>query len=357
MTEKKKVMHVIECFGGGVIQRVSRICNLLQEDCQLIITHSLRKETPEDYKKLFPENTIFEPWQAARSINPIADFKSVMHLRKIVKKHKPDVIHLQSSKAGAIGRLAFPFGGGMKILYTPAAYGFLQLNLSPKKRFIYKFLEKILGYTKHTTLACGEGEYRLAQKIARKSDVICTSISTEKLDKIAGDRSFYDEFTVVSSGRISFQKNFPLFVQIAKEFEASKIKFIWIGGELPEDVEIPNNMTVTGWMQHGESVEVMSKAHIYLQTSLWEGLSNTVLEAMGLGLPIVISDAIGNKEMVSEGVDGFVCNQLNGYVTAINKLIEDDELRLQFSKNARKKIKEQYNTDTYKDKLKQVYDI
>lgn len=355
MTKKTKVMHVVECFGGGVMQCIAKICHMVDGNCESIVTHSRRKETPDKFERFFPENTIFEPWQATRSINPIADFKSVLHLRKIVKKHKPDVLHLQSSKAGAIGRLAFPFGGGMKILYTPAAYGFLQLNLSRKKRFIYRFLEKILGFTNHTTVACGMGEYKLAKQVATKADVICNSIAIDSLDEIAGERSLNDDFTIISSGRISYQKNFPLFVDIAKKFEQDNIKFIWIGGEVPEDVKIPSNMVVTGWIERDESVKIMSKAHIYLQTSLWEGLSITVLEAMGLGLPIVISDAVGNKEMIDNGKDGFICSELETYLQAIKKLIADEDLRKEFSQNARKKIQEQYSDENCKEQWINMY--
>ena len=349
-------MHVVECFGGGVLQSVAKLCHFTKDDFDIIVTHSRREQTPDDYARYYPDNVVFEPWHAVRNISPKDEIKSIIHLRKIVKKHKPDVLHLHSSKAGAIGRLAFPFGGGMKVIYTPRAYGFLQLNLSKKKQFIYRFLEKTLGYTKHITVACGMGEHKLAQEIARKSDVICNSISLEYLDKTAGQRKLNDNFTVVTSGRICYQKNYPLFVEIARAFEGKGVDFIWVGGEAPSDIALPKNMKVTGWVAHDESVKIMASAHIYVQTSLWEGLSLTVLEAMGLGLPVVLSGAVGNAEMIDEGKDGFICNDLSKYIKAIDSLKEDGDLRHSLGKNARAKIEKDYNNESCAVAWKKMYE-
>ncbi len=349
-------MHVTESFGGGVIQSIAKICNFAQDEYDLVVVYSIRPQTPEKFTHFYPPGTKFELWNAVRSINPVADFKAVLSLRKYVAEHNPDIIHLHSSKAGAVGRLAFPFGKkGMTILYTPRAYGFLQLDLSPAKRMIYSFIEKVLGVFPHITVACGAGEYALAQKTARKSAVINNSISIEYLDKLAGKRKKYDKLTVCSSGRISYQKNFPLFVEIAGAFEDKNVDFLWVGGDVPEDITIPKNMKVTGWIDYPDGILAISQADIYLQTSRWEGLSLTVLEAMGLGLPIVISDAVGNKEMVKEAVDGFVCDQKEKYVEKISVLIADGKMRQNMGQAGRTKIISEYSNETCKRRWLEFY--
>lgn len=358
MAHKKRIMHVVECFGGGVLQSISKLCHFMKDDAELIVVHSRREQTPEDFAKFYPEGTTFVEWEAGRSIHPVKTLKSALKLREIVEEYQPDVLHLQSSIAGGVGRIAFPFGGGMNVLYTPRAYGFLQLDMHPLKRFAYWGIEKVFGTLPHTTVACGKGEHMLAQKIARKSDVVLNSIAIERLDGIIKNPKKHKTFTVISSGRICPQKNFPMFVDVARHFADKNVNFIWVGGgDMPEGLELPSNLKLTGWMQYEDSIKEMARADVYFQPSLWEGLSLTVLESMGLGLPVVLSNAVGNKEMVEEGVDGFVCSTKDQYISAIEKLREDGSLRTAFGKAARAKIISEYNNEKCKADWKRVYGI
>jgi glycosyltransferase involved in cell wall biosynthesis len=266
-------------------------------------------------------------------------------------------VHLHSSNAGAVGRLAFPFGGGVKIIYTPRAYGFLQLDLKPWKIVLYRVIEKVLGKFPHTTIACGQGEYELAKNLARKTEVINNSISTDYLDEIAGQRAKNKRFTVLSAGRISYQKNFPQFVEVAKAFEGQDIDFVWVGGAVPEKVVLTSNIKVTGWMDYTDSVKLIASADLYVQTSLWEGLSLTVLEAMGLGLPVLLSDAVGNKEMVVDGQDGFVCPLTEDFIQKITLLKGDAALREGLGHAARAKIKTEYNYEGCKQQWLLAYEV
>lgn len=349
-------MHVVECFGGGVLQSIAKLCHFMKDDADLVVVHSKREQTPDKFTQFYPENTLFIPWASCRSINLIQDFKSALQLRQVVKDQRPDVLHLHSSKAGAIGRLAFPFGKrGMKIIYTPRAYAFLQLDMHPLKRFIYWAVEKFLGVFPHTTVACGKGEYTLATKIARKSDIVLNSISINYIDSLVQKTPKNKVFTVVSSGRICPQKNFPMFVDVARYFEGADVQFVWIGGEIPPEMHIPSNLTVTGWMPYETSIKEMAKADVYFQPSLWEGLSLTVLESMAMGLPIVLSNAVGNREMVNHGVDGYICHLKEEYIEAISKLKESEDLRQSFGAAARTKILEEYNHEKTLSDWKRVY--
>jgi len=349
-------MHVVECFGGGVIQSISKLCYFLEGDAELIVVYSEREQTPENFESFYPEGVTFIKWDSCRAINPVKDFKAALQLRKFVKQHKPDVLHLHSSKAGAIGRLAFPLGGGIKILYTPRAYGFLQLDITPAKRFIYWAIERVLGVFPHITVACGMGEYMLSKKLARQQTVICNAISTERLDKLAQNKKDFKKFTVSSAGRISPQKNFPLFAELAGSFEAQGVDFLWIGGgDIPEEISIPKNLKLTGWMDYEDCIAHMSGSDVYIQPSLWEGLSLTMLEAMGLGLPVVSSDAVGNKEMIKDGVDGFVCSDKASYIDVLSKLVEDESLRKSLGQAARHKAETEYGMERCQNAWKEMY--
>jgi hypothetical protein len=77
-----------------------------------------------------------------RSVDFRKDLKVVLQLRKIYRQHKPDVIHLHSSKTGLLGRLAFPKS---RIIYT--VHGFDSIRIAYRK---FLFVEKLLsGRAKH----------------------------------------------------------------------------------------------------------------------------------------------------------------------------------------------------------------
>ena len=79
-----------------------------------------------DFKSYFNSNVKFiEVKSFSRSVNIKNDINAYFELIKIEKEIKPDIIHLHSSKAGILGRLAFD-SRKRKIFYTPHAYAFLK---------------------------------------------------------------------------------------------------------------------------------------------------------------------------------------------------------------------------------------
>ena len=115
------------------------------------------------------------------------------------------------------------------------------------------------------------------------------------------------------------------------------VRFTWIGsGELPPGLSVPSNTTVTGWVERTEALELMAKAHIYLQTSLWEGLPITVLEASSLGLPILAKPSVGNLELVLEGENGFTCDRTEEFVDRILALEATPDQLIRLGATSRK---------------------
>lgn len=71
-----------------------------------------------------------------REINPLSDLKAILHVRKLIKKYKPDIIYCHSSKAGAIGRIA-DLGIRNKIIYNPHGWAF-NMECGNKKKMLYR---------------------------------------------------------------------------------------------------------------------------------------------------------------------------------------------------------------------------
>lgn len=353
--DKPIVLQVVEAFGGGVFHSTAQVCCQLKDDFQFVVLYSVRAETPENYKDYFPDDTHFIKWCATREVNPKMDNAAIKQLRNVVKATKPVCIHAHSSKAGALARLAFPLGGH-RIYYSPRAYGCLQRDLSFPKRCFYALAEFALGFLPHNTIACGKGEYNISRFLCLpwQRKLIPNAVDMTHLTSIYKTVKPKKTFTVVSSGRFLPQKNFPLFVAIARQFEADDVPFIWVGGDKEAACDLPKNVTVTGWLDHAESLKIIASGHVYLQPSLWEGLPRTVLEAMGLGKAAVVSHVNGNKELVENGRTGYVCTSVDEYAEAINALKQNKAWQ-RCGKNARDYIQTYYSYAATMPKWRNLY--
>lgn len=93
--------------------------------------------------------------------------------------------------------------------------------------------------------------------------------------------------------------------------------------------------------------EILNDCDIYLSTSLFEGLSNSLMEAMVIGLPIIATDVGDNRYLVKEGYNGYLvgCKDINSIVEKLEILIESEELRRRFGDFNQDKIKKEFSQD------------
>ena len=356
--QKKKILYVVEAFGGGLFTYIVDLVNELSNQYDFTIAYAIRSQTPENFKEYFDSNVKFvEIKNFTRGVNIIKDLKAVSELDKVARSVKPDIIHLHSSKAGVLGRLAFWFSKST-LFYTPHGYSFLMQDMSRTKRMIYYIAEKTTGFSKCTTISCSEGEHIESQKLTKKVTYVNNGINIEEINKqlqgidssaSSGDLSFI--FTI---GRICYQKNPTLFNQIA--WKMPDKHFLWIGdGELRDELTAPN-IKVTGWLERTEALKYASKANIFILQSRWEGLPMSLLEAMYMKKPCIVSDIIGNHDVIESNRNGVVCNSIDEYVTAITKLSSDKEFNEHCCKCAYEDILKEYNTNVMAKKYADIYE-
>ena len=103
--ERKKILFVVEAMGGGVFTFLFGLCNELVEYYDIYVAYGIRRQTPDDFRKYFDDRVhMMRVRHFERSIDPRHDVGAFLELRRIAEKVKPDLIHLHSSKAGALGR-------------------------------------------------------------------------------------------------------------------------------------------------------------------------------------------------------------------------------------------------------------
>ena len=237
MAEKKKLLYIVEAMGGGVFTYLVSLANELVKEYDIFIAYAVRPQTPIDYKNYFDKRIhLIKIKNFAREINVFKELKAVGEVKRIAKDIQPDIIHLHSSKAGVIGRIAFT-GKTIPVFYTPHGYSFLMQNYNPMKRKIFKAVEGICAKRTGTTISCSEGEYQESLKISKCATYVNNAVNTDELREIiAKVERIEHRFTVFTLGRICYQKNPALFNQIAEKMP--EICFLWIGeGELREELK------------------------------------------------------------------------------------------------------------------------
>jgi glycosyltransferase involved in cell wall biosynthesis len=114
---------------------------------------------------------------------------------------------------------------------------------------------------------------------------------------------------------------------------------------------------VTGWCDRTAVGAYLSSAHIYAQTSRWEGLPISVIQAMAAGLPCVVNDCIGNRDAVTDNVTGFVCSTPELLAEATLRLLGDVGLRNQLGAAARVEAALRFGQDAFGAQVRAVYQI
>lgn len=321
-----KIVHVMECFAGGTFNFLVDLTSELSNEEHIVIYGTNRENTPKNFKDLFNKNVKFIEWKTAqREMKPLKDIKALWELYSILKKiDNIDVIHLHSSKAGFLGRIvSFLLGKSKKTIYTPHAISFLRLDVSLKKRKIFIAMEKFASFFGGKIVACSQSEKEAIEEQGIKNvTFINNGIKSLQIEKKVNTG---DKITIISVGRLSIQKNPKLFNDIALEFiDNPNIQFIWCGdGELKSELTSPN-IKCTGWIERKTLENYLANADIYLSTSLWEGLSLSVLEAMSIGLPVILSNCVGNRDLVQD--NGFLYKNKKEATNDINELIENRAL-------------------------------
>lgn len=341
-----KVLHIAECFSGGVYDFIKDFVNETP-DYNHTILYGKRENIKENFKDEFNKNINFIYWKnAKREISFKNDFLALKEVVNLLKKENYDIIHLHSSKAGFLGRVAGRIcGQENKIIYTTHGISFLRKDISDLKLKLYVLFEKIGKFCGGKIIACSKSE---AEFIKLKG-IDCEYINNGV--KVTGNfiKPLKNDGTVkiITVGRITTQKNPELFNKIAENFiENKKIKFIWVGDGEKREVLSSSNIEITGWLNQKEVKEKLQEADIYLSTSSWEGLSLAVLQAMEYKLPLVLSDCVGNIDLVKENYNGYIFKNSDEAVKEIESLLQDKGLIEEFGENSEELLKKEF--DIYK---------
>lgn len=287
------------------------------------------------------------------------DFFLSLKLLYLRLKYKPDIVHLHSSKMGVIGRVVF---NPKKVILTMHGFDsvlkayrkFLVVEKSLKNR-----AARIIGVSQYDVDCMKEegifdnvelvyngviDHYKEDQGINENQAI------SEQLLKIKDHYSH----VVMCISRISKQKKFELFLDIAKE--RPDYAFVWIGNKTKVN-DLPSNVYCLGeaHMAH----QYLKYADLFVLPSNYEGLPISILEALSYHVPVVAS-AVGGITEVLNGNNGFaVNNSVSDFIEKIDFIFSSKDRHETMRKNARESYLNNFTIDKmlagYKSIFNNIY--
>jgi L-malate glycosyltransferase len=364
---KIKVLHIIKSLGRG--------------GAEMLLPETLKLHNKErfDFHYIY-----FLPWKDQMvdsiklnggKVTCIAaknNVRLIMQVQKVVEYVRTEgiqVIHAHLPWAGILARFVGKLTG-IPVLYT-------EHNKQERYHFATRFLNLATMNLATVVIPVSQDVKESLQKFKPSLKIPVETIlngvnvdhfAPEKVDRnvIRTQHNIPSEaIVIVTVAVFRFQKRLHLWLDTAKKIleRHPNTHFIIVGdGPLKQEIEekrkslgIERNVHLVGLQT--EVRPFLAAADIYMMSSIFEGLPIALLEAMAYGLPIISTNAGGIKEVVRDGVEGFLCDvnepeRLDGMAL---KLIADNQLRQSIGKAARLRTIESFSLQSMIKKLESLY--
>lgn len=260
-----------------------------------------------------------------REINPLFDIFAFIKLFRLIKQNRFLLVHTHSSKSGFVGRLAARAAGARCVVHTVQGFAFHEYS-SRLSTFIIGLMERIAGLATDRIIFVNQYDQKIALKMRlAPADKMVTIPNGIDLSQFSPERTEpvpSDLVGIEKRGRIvgmvarlweqkspqDFIRSIPVVVNAIPD-----AKFLVIGDghlkdklvKLSQELNISDHVLFLGWRQDVKAL--LNMLEVFVLTSLWEGLSVSILEAMASRKPVVATNIKGNNELVVDGETGFWC--------------------------------------------------
>ena len=302
--------------------------------------------------------------------HPGIDLACLRRLRQLLRDHNLTVIHAHDDKTLLYGWLLRLGDPGLKILYTCHSHAvhrrqeFSGFPAWLKFKLRQQLQIFLMGrYAKPILTVSADTRRRLITNGLRPDSVavLHNGIDIERWAPGQGKPVLREELglsdkvlLVGTVARITYEKDLPTFYAVARQVAARHpaVRFVIVGDgygdELPrarEEVCRLGLCEVIHFTGHrNDLLDIYASFDIFLMTSLTEGLPNTLLEAMAMGIPAVSTQVGGVSEVIDSEHSGLLAatGDVEALSQALLRLLEDDGLRKAMARGSRRRIEEAF---------------
>ncbi len=297
---------------------------------------------------------------ATRSVDPRADLKAMVSLWRILRSERPDVIHTHTPKPGIYGRVIGRIAGVPAVLNT--VHGLYATPDDPIfKRAIVYTLEALAARFSDVELVQSAEDFRLLTErhITRpgRTVLLGNGVDLTRFDPELGSveerqsmRVMFgveeDQIVVGAVGRLVAEKGFLDLFEAVQDLD-DRFRLVVIGPYEPDKADAIDTQKVEEARASGvvflgmrDDVDVLYRAmDLFILPSHREGFPRAAMEAAASGLPLIVTDIRGCREVVEDGGNGLLVpvRDAPALRSAIERLGNDPELRQQMSEAGRSK--------------------
>lgn len=356
--KKPRVIHVLHLDGdGGGPVSINRMLGFFHHKHEQIMICGGRGRIYENCQRLQ-----IPFYQLPLKTKMGALTAGVWQLSRLLKKLQPDLLVLHGQWGGPIGALAGKWAGVSRMIYMarwPSFYTSWDFFRVMRNHWAERVPCRLADWTV-TLSESNFYQYYLRRHVPEgQLRMIPNSINMDCRPSPARVEEFRQRWGwtpnhchVVSVGRLTDQKRVMWLVQgwpqVVKACPHAKL---WIVGDGPrrsfltqlvKKLRIEDSCTFLG---EQDGITAISAADIVAATSVYEGMSNSVMEALVCGKPLVASDVDGIRDTVQRNVDGFLVRvgDVRGFALRLIELIQDPVLRAKMGRAGQKSI-QRYDT-------------
>ncbi|MBU2472671.1 glycosyltransferase [Patescibacteria group bacterium] len=379
LPQQRRVLYIItKSVWGGAAKYVYDLSTNLIGEFDVAVAAGGQGQF---YKKIKQTNIpYYQINNFQRTINPFKDLFAFFEILDLLFQLKPNIIHVNSSKAGGVVGAAgqiYKFFSHQKInlIFTAHGWAFNEDRFKWQIDLI-KFFSKITSWFYDKIICVSEYDRQMAlkYKIApkRKLITIHNGIDIKNIDflekKQAQKRLIGRESPLLIGTIAEWTKNKGIIYLIKAtqtlELKEKEFDVILIGsGENPDkekmyDYDKKYNLDNVRLIEFiPQAVKYLKGFDIFILPSLKEGLPYTIIEAMAAQLPIIATNVGGISEMIENNINGLLIEPKNPDLIGekITYLINNPEKAQVMAQKARQKAEQEFSLDRMIEKTKRVY--
>ena len=297
--------------------------------------------------------------------NPLRckNFLAFKQLDELLKEDDFDIIHCNTPVGGLAGRLIGYRNGVRRVIYQ--AHGFHFYKGAPVQNWIlYYPIERVLARITDAIVTINREDFNIANKHMhprlKNYYVPGVGIELEQWEtykNIKQDLGFNaKEFVIIVVGRLEKNKNCGTVIEAVKKVPNVKLVFCGDGEDrvtLEEQAkDLGDRVIFLG--NRSDMSDIFHMADCFILASYREGLSRSIMEAMACGLPCIVSDIRGNRDLIDKDFL-FDPNNTDELAEKIEKISKSEDLRAKMQTRNLVKIKE-FRFDQVVDDLSKIYE-
>ncbi|MDQ1706270.1 MAG: hypothetical protein QOF18_2636 [Frankiaceae bacterium] len=306
-----RVLHVAQPTTGGVAHYVAPlVADQVRRGWQTVVACPIDGSLGPDVRA---SGAVHEPWSARRSPGP-STAAEALALRRILRRHQPDVVHLHSSKAGLVGRLVLR--GSRATVFQPHGWSWLAVSGATAaaslawERHASRWCDRLL------CVSAAERDVGRQAGVTAPWSVVHTGVDLRRFAPVSqAGRSAVrarlgrpdDEPLAVCVGRLSVAKGQDALAaawpRVRSRVAAATLALVG-DGELRPTVEAAAGEGVLLVGERSDVADWYAAADVVVVPSRWDALSLSLLEAAASGCCIVATDAPGAREVLGSGEGG-----------------------------------------------------